>query len=288
MIYYQDKTASLMPKSREIICEKKTEYPHTGQYIDAIAEGSYLCRRCGLALFRANSQFTSSCGWPSFDANIADNVKFIQDADGHRMEILCDRCLGHLGHVFQGEGYTSNNTRYCVNSASLDFVPDSDVSDTQELIVAGGCFWGVDYYLRRIPGVLNVEVGYCGGIMQHPTYEDVCTGKTGHYEAVRVLFDSDKTDDHTVLKRFFEIHDPTQTQGQGPDKGTQYQSAVFYHTKDQHNVAASLIEQLENKGYHVATSLLPAGIFWPAEAYHQDYYTKHTKIPYCHQPVDRF
>ena len=288
MIKYQDKILSLTPKLREIICDKGTEYPHTGQYCDVMIEGTYLCRRCGLALFRASSQFASACGWPSFDGTITNAVRSIPDADGYRTEILCQRCDAHLGHVFEGEGYTQKNKRYCVNSASLDFVADRQVLDTRELIVAGGCFWGVDYHLRRIPGVLTVEVGYCGGALPNPSYSDICTGKTGHYEAVRVLFDVNRTNIHDVLKRFFEIHDPTQAEGQGPDIGHQYQSAVFYHTQEEHDEAVSLIQQLEKKGYHVVTKLLPADIFWPAETYHQDYYTKQGIGPYCHQPVERF
>ncbi len=285
---YLDKTASLTPIMRNIICHHATEHPHTGVYNTVVKQGTYLCRRCGLALFRADSQFSSGCGWPSFDMIISHAVLSLPDPDGQRTEIRCQRCDGHLGHVFEGEYLTAHNRRYCVNSASLDFVEDGDVVDTQEAILAGGCFWGVDYYLRRIPGVLKVEVGYTGGGALNPTYSQVCNGHTGHYEAVRVVFDVLKTDYHTVLKRFFEIHDPTQKTGQGPDLGEQYQSAVFYYNENQHNEAEALIQQLENNGYDMATRLLNAQAFWPAEAYHQDYYAKQSKLPYCHQPVSRF
>lgn len=283
-----DKTASLTPIAQRIICDKATEAPHSGHYNDVLSHGSYLCRRCGLALFRAHSQFSASCGWPSFDADIAGAVKEVPDFDGRRTEILCARCDGHLGHVFIGEHYTANNRRYCVNSESIDFVMDSKVLDTQEAILAGGCFWGVDYYLKRIPGVLKVEVGYCGGNVANPRYEDVCRGNSGHFEAVRVIFDSAKTDYAAVLKRFFEIHDPTQRTGQGPDLGQQYQSAVFYYNQEQYDQAERLLQLLKNKGYDTATQLLEVQTFWPAEGYHQDYYARHDKLPYCHQPVARF
>ncbi|KTD11671.1 bifunctional methionine sulfoxide reductase B/A protein [Legionella gratiana] len=285
---YLDKTASLTPLAKRIICDKATEYPHTGAYNFLVTQGTYLCRRCGLALFRGSSQFSSGCGWPSFDDNIVHAVKQVPDRDGQRMELLCARCEAHLGHVFTGEYFTQKNLRHCVNSASLDFVADNQVLDTEEAILAGGCFWGVDHFLKQIPGVLRVEVGYTGGVTLEPSYEQVCQGNTGHYEAVRVVFDRDKTDYHYVLKRFFEIHDPTQKSGQGPDIGQQYQSAVFYYNEEQLAEAKRLIQILQKKGYQVATRLFPVVTFWPAEEYHQDYYAKHRKAPYCHQPVNRF
>jgi peptide methionine sulfoxide reductase msrA/msrB len=288
MTTYLDKTASLTPLAQRIICEKATEYPHTGIYNTVVVYGTYLCRRCGLALFRGSSQFSSGCGWPSFDENIVHKVKQLPDSDGRRTEILCSRCDAHLGHVFMGEQMTPKNVRHCVNAASIDFVEDQEVWDTEEAIVAGGCFWGVDYFLKRIPGVLRVESGYTGGTTLEPSYQEVCQGTTGHYEAVRVIYDKEKTDYHHILKRFFEIHDPTQKSGQGPDIGQQYQSAVFYYTEEQKEEADILIQMLQKKGYQVATRLFPVHTFWPAEEYHQDYYEKHHKTPYCHQPIGRF
>jgi peptide methionine sulfoxide reductase msrA/msrB len=288
MTDYIDKTASLTPLQRKILVEKATEYPHTGKYNTVVNNGSYLCRRCGLALFRADNQFSSGCGWPSFDDELAQAVLEVADQDGQRTEILCTRCHAHLGHVFRGEFLTNKNVRHCVNSASLDFVTDKDVFDTEEAIVAGGCFWGVEHYLRQIPGVLFVESGYIGGHVLNPTYEQVCQGTSGHYEAVRVLFDNTRTDYHQVLKCFFEIHDPTQKTGQGPDIGPQYRSAVFYYNEEQKHNAEALISQLIKQGYEVATRLLPMHTFWPAEDYHQEYYIKHHKMPYCHYPVRRF
>lgn len=288
MSQYLDKTASLTPATKRIVCDKATEYPHTGAYNPVMTRGTYLCRRCGLALFRGVSQFSSGCGWPSFDDDIVHAVKRETDSDGMRTEILCARCDAHLGHVFTGESFTHKNLRHCVNSASLDFVDDGQVLDTEEAIVAGGCFWGVEHFLKQIPGVLHVESGYTGGHSLDPDYDQICYGNTGHYEAVRVLYDSAKTDYHQVLKRFFEIHDPTQKTGQGPDLGQQYQSAVFYFNQEQQQIAESLIQVLKKRGYQVATRLIEAQPFWPAEEYHQDYYAKHRKAPYCHRPENRF
>ncbi|MBA2655398.1 MAG: bifunctional methionine sulfoxide reductase B/A protein [Tatlockia sp.] len=285
---YLDKTASLTPVTGRIICEKATEYPHSGGYNEVAEDGTYLCRRCGLALFRANSQFQSGCGWPSFDESIVQSVKEIADSDGRRTEIICERCEAHLGHVFKGEQLTSKNLRHCVNSASIDFVADRQVVDTEEALVAGGCFWGIDHYLRSVPGVLKVEVGYSGGTLLNPSYEQVCQGLSGHYEVARVVYDRAKTTYAQVLKRFFEIHDPTQSTGQGPDLGSQYKSAIFYYNKAQLEEAQNLIQRLKQSGYEVVTQLLEVQPFWPAENYHQHYYQKHNKLPYCHSPVARF
>ena len=286
--YFLDKTASLTPLAAQIICHSATESPFSGHYPSNPVVGTYLCRRCGLALFRADSQFSSGCGWPSFDICIQNHVEERSDNDGQRTEIRCHRCEAHLGHVFVGEQFTANNKRYCVNALSVDFVIDNIVEDTEEMIAAGGCFWGVDHFLKQLPGVLKVEVGYTGGFTDHPTYETVCHHQTGHYEAVRVVFDREKTSYHALVQRFFEIHDPTQSQGQGPDIGQQYQSAIFYYDASQHTDINQAIQCLIKNGYSITTRVLPVEPFWPAEDYHQNYYEKHQKQPYCHQPVDRF
>ncbi len=288
MGHYLNKTASLTPAVKRIICDKATEYPYTGEYNSVAERGSFLCRRCGLALFRTANQFSSGCGWPSFDEDIVQAVKQMPDKDDQRTEILCSRCDAHLGHVFVGEFFTTKNLRHCVNSASIDFVTDTEVLDTEEAIVAGGCFWGVEHFLGLLPGVLKVEAGYTGGAILHPTYEQVCRGDTGHYEAVRVVFDVAKTDYHAVLKRFFEIHDPTQCNGQGYDVGKQYLSAVFYYTEDQLTEIKALIRTLHERGYNVATRSIQVQPFWLAEGAHQKYYLKHNQLPYCHKPESRF
>lgn len=270
------------------MCHQATEPPFSGAYQTTAASGTYLCRRCGLALFRADSQFTSSCGWPSFDANISTAIEEVPDMDGQRTEIICMRCKAHLGHVFTGEQFTPNNKRHCVNALSLDFVTDKTVIDSEELLVAGGCFWGVEHYLRQMPGVLYTEVGYMGGNVDYPTYNDICTGTTGHYEALRLIFDTQKTTYSTLIRRFFEIHDPTQANGQGPDVGHQYQSAVFCYNQQQTLEVNQIIQALEENHYHVKTHVLPVKTFWQAEEYHQQYYAKQNKEPYCHQPVRRF
>ncbi|PRQ06739.1 peptide-methionine (S)-S-oxide reductase MsrA [Enhygromyxa salina] len=153
---------------------------------------------------------------------------------------------------------------------------------------AGGCFWGVEHFLEQIDGVLRVESGYMGGHLDNPTYADVSSETTGHLETVRVYFDPERVSYEAVAKRFFEIHDPTQANGQGPDIGSEYLSAVFVTGPEQREATQALIMRLKDRGYEVVTKVEPAASFWLAEDYHQNYYVKHNKQPYCHSPVDRF
>jgi len=282
------KTKSFTPLIQQVIYERATEKPFSNEYDLLDQPGTYLCRQCGIALFRAETKFPSGCGWPSFDQPIPGTVLEKPDPDGMRTEIVCARCNGHLGHVFKGEGLTPLNTRHCVNSVSLDFVNDLTVEDTEEAIVAAGCFWGVEHYFKKMPGVLKTEVGYTGGYSIDPTYEDVCGHDTGHFEAIRVIYDSQKTNFDAICRYFFEIHDPTQANGQGPDLGPQYLSAVFYYDEEQKATTESLIKILTEKGFQVSTKILPMSVFWPAEHYHQNYYQKTRHEPYCHRYTKRF
>jgi peptide methionine sulfoxide reductase msrA/msrB len=277
----------LTEAERSIIIDKGTERPFTGKYWNNFERGVYICRQCGAPLYLSETKFESHCGWPSFDDEIAGAVRKSIDADGRRVEITCANCGGHLGHVFTGEGYTPRDTRHCVNSASIVLVPEAKWK-LQRAIFAGGCFWGVDHYFRQLPGVLAVRSGYTGGSVENPTYEQVCTGKTGHAEAVEVVFDPQKTSYEELARAFFEIHDPTTPNRQGPDVGTQYRSAVFVVDDQQRQTVQRLIEQLRANGYDVSTEVAPAGVFWPAEDYHQDYLTRHPGRYDCHVRVDRF
>ena len=153
-----------------------------------------------------------------------------------------------------------------------------------EAILASGCFWGTEYYLQKLPGVLTTTCGYTGGSTPHPTYAQVCSKLTGHYEAVRVVYDPQLLSYESLLRVFFETHDPTQRDGQGPDIGPQYRSAVFYKNEQQRVVVAELKSQLIELGYDVVTQLLPATEFYAAEHEHQDYYLKTGGVPYCHAP----
>lgn len=283
-----DKTASLTPEVIHIVQDHGTEYPHTGHYNLTDQLGSYLCRRCGIALFRSTQKFISSCGWPSFDDEIPERIHRLTDADGRRTEIRCQRCDAHLGHVFMGEAYTAKNQRHCVNSAAIDFANSVEVDDSEEAIFAGGCFWGVEYLLAQQPGVLLTEVGYCGGHLDHPSYTDVCRGDTEHLEATRIVFDPKVISYEKLARFFFEIHNPTQADGQGPDIGPQYLSAIFVYDKQQQQTAEALIALLRENNFNVVTEIRPMAVFWPAEEKHQRYYEKTGHAPYCHRYQRRF
>ena len=278
----------LTEEETRVIINKGTERPFTGKYYNYHEAGTYTCKRCDAPLYRSEDKFDSHCDWPSFDDEIPGAVKRIPDADGMRTEIVCAGCGGHLGHVFENEGFTSKNTRHCVNSISLNFKPALTAQKTETAYFAGGCFWGVEYHFDKIDGVLSVISGYMGGHKENPTYRDVCYTNTGHAETVQVTLDPDKTDFETLARLFFEIHDPTQNNRQGPDIGEQYRSAIFYTNDEQKNISEKLIQILGNKGYKVVTQIEKAEKFWPAEDYHQDYYEKTGKEPYCHIYQKRF
>ncbi len=273
------KKKALTEEEKYVIIHKGTEAPFSGKYNKHHEKGFYLCKQCETALYESHDKFDSSCGWPSFDSAIENRVRHVPDADGVRTEIVCATCNAHLGHVFFGEQFTRKNTRHCVNSISLDFLP---FQNTEEAIFAAGCFWGVEYYFKKFNGVLTATSGYTGGETENPDYKQVCSGKTGHAEAVKVVFNKLKTNYASLVRYFFEIHDFEQVDRQGPDIGTQYRSAIFYKGEDQKKMADEIIDSLFAKGYMVATILEKATKFWIAEDYHQDYYDLKGTHPYCH------
>jgi peptide methionine sulfoxide reductase msrA/msrB len=290
LIWAQEKKMKLNPLTPDevrVILHKGTEAPFTGKYVNQKEKGIYTCKQCDAPLYRSNDKFDSHCGWPSFDDELPGAVKHQPDGDGLRTEILCANCGGHLGHIFTGENLTAKNVRHCVNSISLNFVALEKIK-SQKAYFAGGCFWGTEYYFKRAKGVLATAVGYMGGHTKHPTYKQVCDENTGHAETNEVTFDPSQTSYEEIARLFFEIHDPTQVDRQGPDIGDQYRSVVFYVNEEQKKIAEKLIKLLTEKGLKVATRIAKADIFWPGEDYHQDYYSKTGKQPYCHFYTKRF
>jgi peptide methionine sulfoxide reductase msrA/msrB len=280
----------LTPEEERVILYKGTEAPFTGKYTNFKENGTYVCKRCDAPLYKSSDKFDSHCGWSSFDDEIPGAVKRVPDADGMRTEIVCANCGAHLGHVFEGEGFTEKNVRHCVNSISMNFVATKEdlKAKTQKAYFAGGCFWGTEYFFKEAEGVVSTWVGYMGGHKKNPTYKEVCGGNTGHIETVEVTYDPSQTSFEKLAQLFFEIHDPTQVDRQGPDVGEQYRSAIFYVDDQQKQISEKLIKLLKNKGLEVATRLVKAEAFWEAEDYHQDYYQKNGKQPYCHFYTKRF
>ncbi len=294
-------TKELTSEEERIIAQKATELPFSGKYDDFKDDGVYTCKRCGALLYDSRGKFDAHCGWPSFDDEAPGAVERIPDVDGKRTEIACAACGAHLGHVFFDEGFTPNNTRHCVNSLSMNFIPRGECEKRlknqkgavskpvrERAIFAGGCFWGLQHLLGSKEGILETIVGYTGGWTEKPTYADVCAGETDHAEAVEVCFDPALIPFEELCRYFFEVHDPTQEGMQGPDVGQQYRSAVFYTSGEQKRTAEKLIRELEAGGYEVATRIEKAARFWKAEDYHQHYYDKTDKTPSCHVYTKRF
>ncbi|OYY29448.1 MAG: methionine sulfoxide reductase [Sulfurovum sp. 39-42-12] len=283
------KLNSLSTFEKHVLVDKGTERAFSGEYVNTKENGTYVCKVCGAALYKSDDKFDSHCGWPSFDDAIPGAIKEITDADGSRTEITCANCGAHMGHVFKGEGLTTKNVRHCVNSVSLEFQKKTTADpQLKKAYFAGGCFWGVEYYLEKMAGVKEVTSGFMGGEVANPSYEEVVGHGTGHLETVEVVYDASIVSYETLAKAFFEIHDPTQRDGQGPDIGSQYLSAVFVSSPKERETIEKLISILEKNGLHIATKVLPAAPFYKAEGYHQDYYERKGSVPYCHRRVKRF
>jgi peptide methionine sulfoxide reductase msrA/msrB len=290
-----------------ILREKGTERPFTGQFLMHKEKGNYTCAGCKAVLFSSDSKFDSHCGWPSFDKEVAaGTIKYQEDnsVGMKRVEIMCAQCGGHLGHVFD-DGPTATGQRFCINSVSLSFEPNSTNTavtdskaldaDTAEIVLGGGCFWCIEAVYQKLTGVYTVESGYQGGTVEYPSYKQVCVGNTMHAEVVRLKYDPEVTSYEEILKVFFTVHNPTELNKQGNDEGTQYRSVIFFANERERTQATEIIAALDASGAYddkIVTTLEPSATFYKAEDYHQNYYNQNKSQPYCAmvvQPkVDKF
>ena len=309
----------LTDKQYYILREKGTERAFTGALLENKESGVYSCAGCKLPLFSSDTKFKSGTGWPSFYAPIAEE-NVAEDRDETlgmvRVEVLCARCDGHLGHVFE-DGPQPTGLRYCLNSESIGFTAQAAVNTltaeayaksggtvedkgavlpkaTQDvalaekageakLVLAGGCFWCTEGIFESVDGVKSVVSGYIGGDPERADYKAVCTGTTGHAEAIEITYDPAKRSVGDLLRVFFSTHDPTTKDMQYPDRGTQYRSAVFYKDDAEKALTEAYIQQLNAaKAFDdpIVTTLEPLSEFYPAEAYHQDFLKQNSDHPY--------
>lgn len=272
----------LTPEQFQIARLKGTERAGTGEFCERHEPGLYGCVCCGTPLFDSRVKFESGTGWPSFTQPVKENaIKYEKDTSYGmvRVEVMCNTCDAHQGHVFP-DGPEPSGLRYCINSASMQLIDE----DSQEAtaVLGGGCFWCTEAVFQRVKGVKHVESGYSGGAIKNPTYREICTGRTGHAEVIKITYDPEQLDYADLLRIFFSTHDPTTLNRQGYDTGTQYRSVIFYQNEKEQQIADAVVEEMGTYfDDPIVTELGPLGAYYPADESHQNYYNENENQPYC-------
>jgi peptide methionine sulfoxide reductase msrA/msrB len=270
-----------------------TERPFSGEYCEAYSPGIYTCVCCGTELFDSTDKFNSRTGWPSFSGPVINNVVKYKSDKNYGMqgvEVLCNVCDAHLGHVFP-DGPLPSGLRFCINSVSLkkteleEAVKNQELSETATL--GSGCFWCTEAVFDELEGVIKVESGYAGGETKDPTYRQICNGDTGHAEVVQVQFNPQIISYADILRVFFATHNPTSRNRQGADVGSQYRSIILFHNEAQQQTANEIIQEMQSSfDKPIVTEVVPLTTFYKAEESHQDYYSSNPENAYCQAVIN--